>query len=58
MENIEMTMEGDILVIKVDMTKDFGLTKSEKSRKIASTGGNAKIPGTDAMIGLNVYRKV
>lgn len=57
MENMEMTVEGNTLTITVDLTKNLGLTKSEKSIKIASSGGNLKIPGTDAVIGLNVYKK-
>lgn len=57
MENMEMTIEGDTLTIKVDLSQDLGLSKSQKSRKIASSGGNQKIPGSDAIIGLNVYRK-
>ena len=53
-----MTIDGNILTIKVDLSKDFGLTKSQKNKKIASTGGNVRIPGAHAMIGLNVYEKV
>lgn len=57
MENVEMTVEGDTLTITVDLSKELGLSKSQKSMKIGTTGGNVKIPGTDAVIGLNVYRK-
>jgi hypothetical protein len=46
------------LTIKVDLSKDFGETKSGKSISIASTDGNVSIPGNDDIkIGLNVYRK-
>ena len=57
MENMEMQINDNILTITVDLTKELGLSKSLKSRKIASSGGNQKIPGSDAIIGLNVYRK-
>jgi hypothetical protein len=59
MENVAMRVEesGNTLTIKIDLNKDLGLSKSGKSRKIASSGGNVKIPGTDAVIGINVYRK-
>lgn len=57
MENMEMKVDGDTLTITVDLGVDLGLSKSQKSRKIASSGGNVKIPGTDVIIGLNVYRK-
>lgn len=57
MENMEMRINDNVLTITVDLTKDLGLSKSGKSRKIASSGGNVKIPETDAVIGLNVYRK-
>ena len=44
------------LMIEIDLTKDFGLSKSGKTITIASTRGNQKIEGTDAVIGLNVYK--
>jgi ABC-type proline/glycine betaine transport system ATPase subunit len=58
MENVEMTVEGDQLVIKVDLSKSFGLSGSGKSEIIATTRGNATVPGTDVKIGLNIYRRV
>lgn len=58
MKNVEMTVEGSILTIKVDLTKDFGPSSSGKTIIIASTEGNASVPGReDAKVGLNVYRK-
>ena len=57
MENMEIEVTGQTMTITVDLGEDLGLSKSGKSRKIASSGGNQKIPGTDAIIGLNVYRK-
>ena len=57
MKNVEMTMEGTILTIKVDLSKEFGLSASEKNIIIASTEGNVTIPNRDEKIGLNVYRK-
>ncbi len=56
MKNVEMTIEGDILVIKVDLSKDFGQSKSGKTIIVASTEGNATVPGRKEKIGLNVYR--
>jgi hypothetical protein len=58
MKNIEMKLEGDILTIKVDVTKEFGPSASGKTIIIASTEGNISIPEKeDVKIGLNVYRK-
>ena len=57
MKNVEMTMEGTILTIKVDLSKEFGLSASEKNIIIASTEGNVTVPNRDEKIGLNVYRK-
>ncbi len=58
MKNVDMSVNGNTLTIKVDLTKDFGETKSGKSISIASTDGNVSIPGNDDIkIGLNVYRK-
>jgi len=53
-----MTVEGDILTIKVDLTKEFGPSSSGKTIIIASTEGNVSIPEQEEKkIGLNVYRK-
>jgi hypothetical protein len=58
MKNVEMTLEGNILTIKVDLTKDFGPSTSGKTIIIASSEGNQSIPGKEAVkIGLNVYKK-
>lgn len=58
MRNVAMTVEDNILTIKVDLTKDFGDSTSGKSTVIASTKGNVGIQEDDAIrIGLNVYRK-
>ena len=51
-----MTVEGETLIIKVDLTKDFGASKSGKTIIVASTEGNVAIPDRDEKIGLNVYR--
>ena len=58
MKNIEMTVEGNILTIKVDLTKEFGPSASGKTIIIATTEGNISIPGHEEnKIGLNVYKK-
>ncbi|NLA75406.1 MAG: hypothetical protein GX846_08060 [Deltaproteobacteria bacterium] len=58
MKNVEMSLEGNILTIKVDITKEFGPSASGKTIIIASTEGNIPIPGKDEVkIGLNIYRK-
>ncbi len=42
----------------IDITKEFGPSKSGKSITIASTEGNVSIPDHDEIkIGLNIYRK-
>ena len=56
MKNVEMTVEGNILIIKVDLTKDFGPSSSKKSIIIASTEGNVSVPDRQEKVGLNVYR--
>jgi hypothetical protein len=57
MKNVEMTVEGSVLTIKVDLTKEFGPSSSGKTIIVASTEGNASIPGREEKVGLNVYRK-
>ncbi|HEY5555777.1 hypothetical protein [Acetobacterium sp.] len=58
MKNVEMKMEDNILMIKVDLTKEFGPSASGKTIIIASTEGNISIPDKENIkIGLNVYKK-
>lgn len=58
-ENCNMTVKDGILTITVDLNENLGLSKSQKSQVIATTRGNARVPGADeVMIGLNVYKKV
>jgi hypothetical protein len=58
MKNVEMKVEDNILTIKVDLTKEFGLSSSGKNIIIATTDGNVVVDGHEgAKIGLNVYRK-
>ena len=58
MKNMEMVLEGDILTIKVDLAKDFGLSSSGKSIIIASSEGNQSIQGKEEIkIGLNIDKK-
>ena len=58
MKNIEMSVEGQELIIKVDLSQSFGRSTSGKSIIIASTEGNQSIPGNEEIkIGLNIYKK-
>ncbi len=57
MKNVEFSVEGNILTIKIDLSKEFGLSSSGKNTIVASTEGNVTIPDREEKIGLNVYRK-
>ncbi len=57
MKNVEMKVEGNFLLIKVDLTKEFGPSASGKTIIIATTEGNVSIADRDEKVGLNVYRK-
>ncbi|MBX3304595.1 MAG: hypothetical protein KF751_00940 [Nitrospira sp.] len=57
MKNVEMSVEGTILTIKVDLSKEFGPSSTGKTTIVASTEGNVTIPDRQEKIGLNVYRK-
>ncbi len=56
-KNVQTELKGHILTIKVDLSKNFGESKSGKSIVIASTEGNMALPeDSEVKIGLNVYR--
>jgi len=56
-DNVVISYEGNVMVIKVDLTKTFGPSKAGKTIIIASTEGNVTV-GKDGQtkLGLNVYR--
>lgn len=55
--SMEITNGGKLLVIKVDLTKDLGESKSQKSRLVGSTHGN--IPVVDGLFAsINVFKPV
>jgi hypothetical protein len=57
MKNVEMKLEGNILVLRVDLSKEFGPSASGKTTIVASTEGNVSVPGHEEMkVGLNVYK--
>jgi hypothetical protein len=57
MKNVEMKVEGNILIIRVDLSKEFGPSSTGKTTIVASTEGNVSIDDRDEKVGLNVYRK-
>lgn len=57
MKNVEMKRDKDTLTITVDLSQDFGPSKSGKTIVIASTLGNVSVPGDEkTKIGLNIYK--
>src|SRR6266566_2733830 len=57
MQNVAFEVEGDQLIIRVDLSQELGVSSSGKSVIIATTGGNVALPGWEAVkVGLNVYR--
>ena len=58
MTNVQTKIDGDVLTITVDLSKDYGLSKSGKSRIIASTHGAADLAAnSDIKLNLNIYKK-
>jgi hypothetical protein len=60
MKNCEMKVNGNILTITIDISKEFGKSYSGASSRaiIASTEGYIPLPEkNDIKIGLNVYKK-
>ncbi len=57
MKNIDLKIDGDILTIKIDLSKNFGKSKSGKTEIIASTAGNVSVPGREEVkLGINCYK--
>ena len=59
MTNVTMDVKGTILTLTVDLSKRNGPSASGKTHIVASTQGNAPVPGQpDIKVGLNVFTKV
>lgn len=57
-KNIEIVVKDGKAIITIDLAKNFGPSSSGKSIIIASSEGNAEIPGAPGLkLGLNIYRK-
>jgi len=58
MKNVKMTREKDKLIIEIDLSRNFGPSRTGKTIIVASTEGNKKVPDTeDVFVGVNVYSK-
>lgn len=56
MRNIETSISGDVLTIKVNLKEPGAVSASGKSVVIASTEGNVSIPGAEHLkLGVNLY---
>ena len=58
-KNVDMRIEGERLIVEIDLTKDFGNSKSGKTIIVASSEGNATLPKPyeHIKLGLNVFKK-
>lgn len=57
MENIDYILDGNILTLKVDISKRLGRSSTGRTITVASSGGGQRIPGTDVTLNLNVWAK-
>jgi len=56
MQNIDIKVKGNIATLTIDLSKEFGASKSGKTTIVATTSGNQKIEGTEVVLGLNCYK--
>jgi hypothetical protein len=57
MQNVTMKREGNRLTIEIDLSQDYGPSRTGKTHLVASSHGNRPIPGDDqTYLGLNCYR--
>jgi hypothetical protein len=55
--NCEIEIKGNLLIVKVDLTKRLHPSGSGKTMIVGTTGGNAALPG-GLKVGLNVYAPI
>jgi len=56
MKNVKLSVEKDVLVITIDLTKDFGLSNSGKTTIVASTNGFTQIGNNGIKLNLNCIK--
>ena len=55
-ENVSYTVNGSKLVVTIDLAHRGSLSASGKTVRVASTGGNVELAGSDGVrLGLNAY---
>lgn len=58
MQNVETKVEKNKLVITVDLSKNYGPSKSGKTQIIASSAGPQEVEGNPGVfVGVNVFKK-
>jgi hypothetical protein len=55
---VHMELQGNVLHIYADLSREEGISSSGKSMVVCSTHGNQSIAGTTCKIGLNIYKPV
>ena len=57
-DNVKLDVKGKTLTITIDLAQEGEMSRSGKSKLIASTKGNVSVPGhADLHLGVNLYRK-
>lgn len=58
MKNVDISVSGDTLVLKVNLKERLGKSASGKTTIVATTEGNISVPGHEEIkLGLNLYTK-
>jgi hypothetical protein len=53
-QNIQYELNGDLLTLHIDLSQDFGESKSGKTITVASSRGNVSVG--NVKVGVNVYK--
>ncbi|MHA1132445.1 MAG: hypothetical protein ACTSQI_16110 [Candidatus Helarchaeota archaeon] len=56
MQNIDSSVEGNIMTLTIDTTKEFGTSASGKNVIVATSRGNKQIEPTKIFVGINLYK--
>ena len=57
--NMDVNVDGNKLIITIELEKRLGKSKSGKSMIVASTRGNVLVPKSETIyMGINIYEKI
>ena len=57
-DGYKLSLKDNILTVSIDLSSDLGISKSGKSKLVATSKGNMRLADAGITLGFNAYRPV